>query len=195
MREFLKPTFVLLAITFVVSVAIATVNHYTKDIIAERLIQSSMGNRSLVLPNATKLEDITLEAIERLNGENTNIQEVFVGYRGSDLEGFVFDLLVEGYYPNMQVTVGILKNGEISKVIVGDNSETPGLGSRATEPPFTTQYEGLNLGDGDFRLVTTPPSAPNEIEAVSGATSSSRGVNRGVRGASELAKILLAQTE
>jgi electron transport complex protein RnfG len=191
MREFLKPTFVLLTITFVVSLAVASVNHFTKDIIAERVIQASMGNRALVLPNATNLEDITQEALEKLNGENTNIKEVFAGYNGSDLEGYVFDLLVEGYYPNMQVTVGILKTGEISKVIVGDHSETPGLGSLATESPFINQYEGLNLADGDFRLVTTTPSGPNEIEAVSGATSSSRGVNRGVRGASDLAKILL----
>lgn len=36
--------------------------------------------------------------------------------------------------------VGISKDGKITGVEIGNHSETPGLGSKATEPMFKNQY-------------------------------------------------------
>ena len=66
--------------------------------------------------------------------------------------------------------VGISKDGKITGVEIGNHSETPGLGSKATEPMFKNQYV-----DKD-----------NEISAMSGATITSNGVTSGVNAAMKI---------
>jgi electron transport complex protein RnfG len=82
-----------------------------------------------------------------------------------------------------------LENDEIVGVGVTTHSETPGLGARVkTEPDFTAQFKGLSIqqpykvrGDG------------GNIDAVSGATFSSRGVCNAVNSAEEIYQRLKPQ--
>jgi electron transport complex protein RnfG len=79
-----------------------------------------------------------------------------------------------------------LENDKIVGIGVTTQSETPGVGARVkTEPDFTAQFKGLSIqepyrvrGDG------------GTIDAVSGATFSSRGVCSAVNSAEEIYKRL-----
>ena len=55
-------------------------------------------------------------------------------------------------------------DGVILGVTMMDNSETPGLGQKVTEPAFSAQFAGK----------TAEPLTIDEIDAVTGATISSR---------------------
>ena len=57
----------------------------------------------------------------------------------------------EGYGGDIQITVGVTKDGTVSGVSILSNSETAGLGMRATEAKFQEQYVGKNTDTIDRR--------------------------------------------
>jgi electron transport complex protein RnfG len=79
----------------------------------------------------------------------------------------------KGFGGDIGVIVAInLENDEIVGVGVTTHSETPGLGSRAkTDPALSSQFKGLSIKEA-FKV---KPDG-GQIDAISGATVSSRGV-------------------
>jgi electron transport complex protein RnfG len=93
---------------------------------------------------------------------------------------------VKGYGGIIGMTVGVNADGKITGVIIGSNNETPGLGSRTTEPDFTGRFAGISLKDvlnNALTVVKQNKKEANEIQAVTGATISSRAVTKGVQAA------------
>jgi len=82
--------------------------------------------------------------------------------------GETFAVAVEGtgkgYHGEIGVMVGISTEGTILDIGITSHSETPGIGSRVTGVEYTDQYKGLPAKKG----VT--------VDAISGATYSSKGV-------------------
>lgn len=75
-------------------------------------------------------------------------------------------------------------------VTFGHKSETPGLGANISEEKFTSQFAGKSLydADGNFTSVRVLPrgkepavAVANRVDAVSGATLTSRGVDQMLR--------------
>ena len=81
------------------------------------------------------------------------------------LEGFG-----SGFGGELGVMVGFrLDTGDLVGIGVTTHSETPGVGTRVTEESFTLQFRGKS-GAGNFKI----KKDGGEIDAVSGATLSSR---------------------
>jgi electron transport complex protein RnfG len=82
--------------------------------------------------------------------------------------GHTFAVAVEGtgkgFHGPIGVMVGISKEGKILDIAITSQSETPGIGSRVTEPSYTDRYRGL------------PATKGVSVDALSGATYSSKGV-------------------
>lgn len=81
--------------------------------------------------------------------------------------------------------VGISKDGKITGVEIGNHSETPGLGSKATEPMFKNQYVDKDVSNS-LLVVKGSANNDNEISAISGATITSNGVTSGVNAAMKI---------
>ena len=99
------------------------------------------------------------------------------------LVGYCVEVVSAGFGGDIEMTVGYTSDGEILGVSIVSLSETPGLGAKVDEESFLSQYKGkqgsLILGE--------------DIDAISGATISSRAVTDGVNKASEsLRKVLAA---
>lgn len=77
----------------------------------------------------------------------------------------------EGYGGDIQITVGVTKDGTVSGVSILSISETAGLGMRATEAKFQEQYVGKNT---DKFYVSKDGGEGEPIDAISGATITSR---------------------
>ncbi len=80
--------------------------------------------------------------------------------------------LMVGVAPDFSRTLGI-------KVL--KDAETPGLGTKIREGGFPDQFFGRagtapSLTDGALTVVKSPPGAPNEVQAITGATISSKAV-------------------
>lgn len=89
----------------------------------------------------------------------------YTAYDSKDkLNGFVIKAEGKGYSSNIETVVGLNVNLEIVGIKILSHNETPGLGSRVSEPPFLEQFKGKNL------------DTFNQVQAITGATISSGAV-------------------
>jgi Na+-translocating ferredoxin:NAD+ oxidoreductase subunit G len=68
---------------------------------------------------------------------------------------------------------------DLEKIIaieILDQIETPGLGTKIVEEPFTTQFIQLETNPNVAWVKGVEPSKPNEIQTITGATISSKAV-------------------
>ena len=85
------------------------------------------------------------------------------------------------YGEPVEIVVGLTREGSVRAIQILSQSETPGLGAKAAEPFFFGQFE--NRERLPLRVVKQTPSAPDEIQAISGATITSSAVIAGVNAA------------
>lgn len=78
-------------------------------------------------------------------------------------------------------SVGIQTDGTVNGYSITDIAETPGLGMKVEEESFYSQFTDKLVDT--FTVVKNAPAADNEIEAISGATISSKAVANGVNAA------------
>lgn len=107
-------------------------------------------------------------------------------YRGTDssgdLLGYAVGIATNGYGGPINLLVGL--SSDLSKIVgmeVVSDSETPGMGSRIADDWFRKQFAGLNpLDTITYVKNATPDPAKNQIEAISGATISTKAVLSGL---------------
>jgi len=179
----LKPSITLFLICVVVSMLLGFTNNITKDRIAEREAMDAEIARKEVLKAAEYFEPVEKDksVFQKISGP-ASIEDAYIGFSGDSVAGYVFSVVTKGYGGEMKVTVGIEKSGMISGVKIGQNSETPGLGSRASEEPFISQLSGFAPGK-PLKVVKGVKNSPEEIDAISGATITSRAVVNAVQAA------------
>ena len=79
----------------------------------------------------------------------------------------------EGYGGEIRIMTGIDTTGEelsINRIAFLTLAETAGMGMKADLPEFKDQFVDLKPGDDMVAYTKTGKSAPNEIDAISGAT-------------------------
>lgn len=85
----------------------------------------------------------------------------------------------KGYSSYIKMLVSLGTDMKIRDVKVLDMNETPGLGDQVLEKSFLDQFKGKSLS----QVVLVKGETKENIQAVSGATYSSRGVTNGVKDA------------
>ena len=103
--------------------------------------------------------------------------------------GYAFMAEGNGYQGTIKLLVGV--NGDFSKLIgieVLESSETPGLGAEITGDPFKDQFKGLSLSQPIEYVKNQKPETDHQIEAITGATISSRAVVNIINGRVEEAR-------
>ncbi|MFH1063326.1 MAG: RnfABCDGE type electron transport complex subunit G [Candidatus Omnitrophota bacterium] len=100
------------------------------------------------------------------------------------LIGWALPLSGKGYGGNIQLLVGVDIKENITGIRVLEHKETPGLGSKIneieykqTEPKFLKQFQAKNIQD----IVLVKGKTDKNIQAITGATISSKAVVEGVR--------------
>ena len=165
----LKPALTLFVICLVVTALLAGTNLLTKDRIAEQARITAEQSRRVVLSEAEAFEES---------------QDYYIGTSGGETVGYVFETEAKGYGGTVKVMTGIDVEGNITGVVILSHSETPGLGANADRASFTDQYKQA-APEGGITLVKTKAPAEGEVEALTGATITSRAVTDAVNAAIE----------
>ena len=76
----------------------------------------------------------------------------------------------KGFSGNISLMVGILADGTINNISVLQHAETPGLGSKMTEPSFKDQFNEKNPASFNFKV----KKDGGDVDAITAATISSR---------------------
>jgi len=93
-------------------------------------------------------------------------------YRGRDLLGFFAEVRGDGYGGEMGVQVALGPDRDVRAVHIGAHRESPTLGTLVTAPAFLGRFAGFHQGNRTL--------IRDRVEAISGATVSSRAVMRAV---------------
>jgi RnfABCDGE-type electron transport complex G subunit len=96
--------------------------------------------------------------------------------------GYIVETMHKGYgsYPDLYVTLN--NDLVVQKLEVLSHGETPGLGDEIMTDWFRNQFKGKDLD----HLVVIKGETPDKIQAITGATISSRAVTNAVREAIEM---------
>ena len=183
MNKIIKNTLILAAITVVSGLVLGAAYEVTKDPIAQTQAKQKQEACQAVYPEADSFEAMDVdqkaakEAIKKM-GTNATVDEVYSAVMDGSEAGYVVTVTdKDGYGGDIQITVGIKKDGTINGVSILSISETAGLGMKATEPSFYNQYVNKKA---DKFVVSKDGGDGEQIDALSGATITSRAVTGAV---------------
>ena len=164
-KEIIVPSATLLVICLVATLLLGVTNLLTAGQIAKLEEETKIAAMNEVLP----AEDYT----------QTEGKEIYTAVKNGAVAGYIFVTGAKGYGGNISVMTAVDPAGKILAVsILSASDETPGLGQNVTKEGFYSQFLGLS---GDITVVKNGAnSTDNEINAVTGATISSKAVTKAV---------------
>ena len=171
-----------IALTLVIICAICTAlvvgaHDYTGSIIAERDAAKVAESYKQVFPDAAKLEKVASPA-------NSPIKEIYRSAKGAGFNGYIYTVAPKGYAGEITIMIGIEKPSmKITGVKILNQKETPGLGAKCTEPAFLNQFISKDLHQN--LLVSKDAQKPQEIQAITASTITSKAVVTGINLVSE----------
>lgn len=167
MKENFKLGGILLIITMIAGIVLGFANDLTKEAIIENS-KVSKEDLSYIMPEAQGIQDMDIE----LDAEG-NVKEIYEAVNGNDVVGYVLKVTSKGFHGAVDFVVGISKDDKVSGIKVLAHSETPGLGAKISEDKFTSRFKD-KPATGYLEVVKVTPNKDNEVEAISGATTSSK---------------------
>lgn len=175
---YLRLMVVLAVISAVAAGTLALVDSFTKPKIEAFKAQSEASAYQQVLPEADSFTE-NAELMEKITKQPqfSFIQNVKIGTNQGTQIGWVCKVAAPGYSSNIVMLVGIKSDGKLGKVMVLDQKESPGLGTNVTDPGFIGQSPIAQANAGQELKVTKDGG---EVQAITGATISSRAVLRGI---------------
>ena len=193
-RELVQPTVVLFLTGLIITAILAVVYGITNPIITASKAQEQADSLRRVLPAADAFEgkrDAGMLAADGFTVPET-VASVFRGTSGGTFAGYAVVVEPKGYGGKMNLIAGIGADGSVVSVLLVSQNETPGLGSRAAEPAFLGQFAGLAAADS-LTVVKQAAERTGDIQALTGATVTSRAVTRGIADALAIRRVVIHQ--
>lgn len=185
----IKNALVLFVITLVAGVSLGFVYQVTKAPIAYQEELAQIKANQAVFPDAADFEDVELDeaAITGILSNpdygkiEINSAKKAVDASGNGL-GYVIQVTSGGYGDKIVFTVGITGEAQVNGISLISINETPGLGMNA-EKVIVPQFSGKPAAA--FAVTKNAAASDSEIEAISGATITSKAITFGVNAAVE----------
>jgi len=168
-KDYIKMVVVLTAIATVCGFLLAAVKDFTAARIEQQILVNVKGPAVLrVLDTSTN--DLFADRREITVEDRKYV--VFVGKKEDKIWAAAFESSGGGFGGDIGVMVGFnLETDQLAGIGILTHQETPGLGARVTETSFTDRFKGKPI-----TTVFKVKKDGGEIDALSGATNSSRGV-------------------
>ncbi len=165
-----KPTIVLTCVTTIIATLLVFAHELTyvdtSGIITDKLMNScieTMGEGDFSIVVDWQEAGFGIEKPD-------NVEKMIQKSDGS----IAFEIITDGYSKKgIDLLIAMNSDGSIKAISVVALGETPGLGTKVQNESFLTQYQGKSA---ELTVVKKVPSSDNEVQAVTGATYSSKGV-------------------
>ena len=188
MKNIIKDTLILFAITLVAGLGLGLVYNVTANSRAMQEEKTKTEAYNTVMPGLGSFDNIKEqinknETEKTIKSYNATIDEVIKAKdkSGNDLGYIITVTDNEAYGGSLQMTVGIKDDGTVMGISFLSLSETPGLGMKAKDDDFMSQFSNKKVDF--FKYTKSEAKADNEINAISSATITSNAVTQGVNGA------------
>jgi Na+-translocating ferredoxin:NAD+ oxidoreductase subunit G len=91
--------------------------------------------------------------------------------------GYSIPWVGNGFQGKIVLMIGLSVDlSTITSIEILEQVETPGLGTKVTEDPFRSQFSGMKADPQVDWVKGAPPTKPNEIQTITGATISSKAI-------------------
>ena len=185
-NEFVQLGGILCAITLVVALALGAVNAVTAGPIAEQNAQKIKDSLENVMPGSESeqidVSEGTTVTTETKNATSVTILSAYKMTKDGADAGYCVEGGPTGFGGAVDTMVGIDSDGKVTGIsVISASSETPGLGARSTEPEFQAQFAG------QVGTEVAVAKDGGSIDALTGATITSRAVSEGVVAAAQFA--------
>ena len=158
---------------------IGVVFFITGPIAADKAEQMKQDSMKALVADADKFVPVQGEA------------DTFIAEKGGKPVAYIIPTAPKGYGGPIKMLTAVAADGTVIDYTVLSANETPGLGDKGAKSPFKDQFKGKKI---DGLEVTKEPNQPNKIQALTGATISSRAFSAGVKEAIEKAAALSGQS-
>ena len=183
-----KDALILTAITLISGLALGLVYEVTKGPIEQQEYKAQQDAYAAVFEAASTFEDYAdfdadeaLSAIGDLASQNTIDGVVEALDESGNVLGYVITVTdSNGYGGDVTFSIGISNDGTMNGIAFTTLNETAGLGQKAKEEAFSSQF--VDNTATSLEVVKTTPG-DGEIQAISGATITSKAVTSGANAA------------
>jgi len=166
----------LLIITIIAGASLGFVNKITKGPKAKAKLERKINALKLVLPEFTNnpvadlilvksnLAKDSVEIYPALN-KNKNVGMAIIGSSKKGFSGLI------------KLMIGFKQNGTINNIVVLEQKETPGLGTKMKDEKFSKQFRGIDPSKFNLKV----KKDGGDIDALTGATITSRAYSEAVQ--------------
>jgi len=175
MKEIARLIIVLTIICGVAAASLSAVYTVTKDPIEKAAREEKLSAMRQIIPGFDNEPDI--ETVLIPNGKDTKGNEIartyYIARKGNEVIGVMFETSSPaGYGGTITAIVGVTAAGEVTGVVILKHSETPGLGTKVTNPDWLAKFAGRTLDNTKWAV----KKDGGDIDYTSGATISPRAV-------------------
>jgi Na+-translocating ferredoxin:NAD+ oxidoreductase subunit G len=180
MGEMIKMVVVLTFLSVVSGGALAYVQKSTTPLIEDNKLQFVKGPAIKSILSGASNNPVS-DRFTIKQGDKEDL--FFVGKYDGTPKAVAFESFGKGFGGDVFIVLGVdLDTDKIMGVGVTTHSETPGVGARAkTDPKFVAQFKGKTL-EGTFKV----KADGGQVDAIGGATITSRAVSMALTDASKL---------
>ena len=160
---------------------IVTAYHATRPTIVAYQAEQLRAAVFRVLPGTTRVERMAYLDGKMTPSENKDAEAVYAGYDADNkLTGYAIPAEGPGFQDTIRLLYGYRPDTRtVDGMEVLDSRETPGLGDKIyKDAAFVANFKNLKIDPTIVAVKKGKKSAPNEIDAITGATISSKAVVR-----------------
>ena len=187
-KQIIHDALVLTAFTLVIGVILGAVYGITKAPIDKANEEAKKEAYQAVFADADNFNQKDFDADEANKivsdaGYDDTINDVEEAVDASgNVLGYVITVTAkDGSQGSITFSVGIQNDGTVNGYSITDISETPGLGMKAKDEEFYSQFENKKVDA--FTVVKQTPSSDDQIEAITGSTITSKAMANGCNAA------------
>lgn len=166
-NSMLRLALVLFLISAATALLLGLVDYITRDRIAAQKAEKTNAALAEVMPEGESFDEAKSEVSAK------EITHIYVAQSGGERVGYVFETVVSGSQGNIDMVVGVGLDGAVTGVAIVEMSETSNLGSKAADEEWRAQFTGVSTEQAVSK-------DGGEIDALTGATVTSRAVTNGV---------------
>ncbi|GMO11703.1 MAG: FMN-binding protein [Treponemataceae bacterium] len=181
MKDMLKLGAALAAYCVVACALLALVNNVTKPIIDAADAEALKNGQLEVFAAADDFQSVDKDGYTIPAGSKTKIKSFALAQKGGTVIGAVIQA-TGATYGTATILIGVNADKTLTQIKFMSIDDTPGFGQKATESTFYGQFEGMDVSG-----VVAVKKDGGSIDAITGATITSRGVAAIVKDASAVA--------
>jgi electron transport complex protein RnfG len=172
----IKTALNLCMIGFFAGIILATANFFTEPMRKANEVKTKENAKKEILKDAVVFESVS----------NTGTkEEIFVGKNATgNIVGYIVPTAPKGFDGHIEMLLGATSEFKVIDYKILKDKETPGLGSKAKELYFRTRFKDRTAD----QIIITKVANGKDIEAITGATITSKAIATGVKNGLEQLK-------